>query len=690
MQSSPAVVNGVVYVGSIDGNVYALNAATGAKVWNYTTGGAVDSSPAVVNGVVYVGSIDGNVYALNAATGAKVWNYTTGWYVPSSPAVVNGVVYVGGEFDVYALNAATGAKVWNYTAPDSIYGASPAVANGMVYIAGGERSTPQGGPLSAFYALNATTGELEWNYTINGDGLSSPPSVANGVVYMGCQDDNVYALNAYNGAKLWNYTTGGWVEDSPAIANGVVYIGSDDGNVYALNAATGAKVWNYAPVNETYRSSPAVVNGVVYEGSIDGNVYAIGNQSQTIPTALTAAVAPSTVIVNQNFTINGTLNTTGGTPIAGATIQLQKNVSRTWTNVSTTSTDANGNYSFSLSEPVAGTYQFQTTDAGTSSILPATSNVVTVEVVTYPTQLTAVANTTTVAPNQNFTINGTLNTTESTPVAGAAIQLQKNVSGTWTNVMTNVTDSTGGYQFSQNESANGTYYYRTAYDGNDTYANATSNTVNVTVFSVSRLPTTLSATISSKFVAVNKQFSINGTLSAGTTGLGGAAITLQRSANNATWNNVTNTATNAAGQYQFGRNESTTHIYYYRTIYDGGTSYVNATSNVVTVTVVSKASVLADLNALSLTVLGTPNSAFIPGTKIATLAVIGAAKVNFMVGSYGGATTELKSALLPRMDGCAKTGKPDSDDWVRTCAAQGQLYPQVQNLIQELKALQGS
>ena len=61
--SSPAVANGVVYVGSDDGNVYALNASTGAKLWSYTTGSYVDSSPAVANGVVYVGSSDGNVYA---------------------------------------------------------------------------------------------------------------------------------------------------------------------------------------------------------------------------------------------------------------------------------------------------------------------------------------------------------------------------------------------------------------------------------------------------------------------------------------------------------------------------------------------------------------------------------------------------------------------------------------------------
>jgi outer membrane protein assembly factor BamB len=57
------VANGVVYAGSWDHNVYALNASTGAFLWQYTTGNEVESSPAVANGVVYVGSQDHNVYA---------------------------------------------------------------------------------------------------------------------------------------------------------------------------------------------------------------------------------------------------------------------------------------------------------------------------------------------------------------------------------------------------------------------------------------------------------------------------------------------------------------------------------------------------------------------------------------------------------------------------------------------------
>jgi eukaryotic-like serine/threonine-protein kinase len=59
----PAVANGVVYVGSYDNNVYALDASTGAKLWSYTTGYSVYSSRAVADGVVYVGSENGKVYA---------------------------------------------------------------------------------------------------------------------------------------------------------------------------------------------------------------------------------------------------------------------------------------------------------------------------------------------------------------------------------------------------------------------------------------------------------------------------------------------------------------------------------------------------------------------------------------------------------------------------------------------------
>jgi len=84
-------------VGSNDGKLYALDAATGAFKWSYTTGAAISSSPAIISGVVYVGSNNGKLYALHAATGAFKWSYTTGGPLDySSPAVGwKGVLYVG-------------------------------------------------------------------------------------------------------------------------------------------------------------------------------------------------------------------------------------------------------------------------------------------------------------------------------------------------------------------------------------------------------------------------------------------------------------------------------------------------------------------------------------------------------------------------------------------------------------------
>jgi outer membrane protein assembly factor BamB len=93
--------------------------------------------------VVYIGSSDGNLYALNANTGEKLWNYATGGG-PTSPAVANGVVYIGADVpgccgesegeNLYALNASTGVKLWSFRPrTKSGAGISPAVANGMVF-----------------------------------------------------------------------------------------------------------------------------------------------------------------------------------------------------------------------------------------------------------------------------------------------------------------------------------------------------------------------------------------------------------------------------------------------------------------------------------------------------------------------------------------------------------------------------
>jgi len=135
IDSSPAVAGGVVYVGSDDDDVYALDTASGRKHWSYRTGNMIASSPAVASGVVYIGSGDGYLYALDAASGAKKWVYRTGGHIFSSPAVAGGVVYIGSlESYLYALDVASGAKKWIYRTRIYIGFSAPAVANGAVYV----------------------------------------------------------------------------------------------------------------------------------------------------------------------------------------------------------------------------------------------------------------------------------------------------------------------------------------------------------------------------------------------------------------------------------------------------------------------------------------------------------------------------------------------------------------------------
>jgi len=272
VESSPVVAAGYVYFGSVDHNVYCLNAQTGAKVWSYTTGssasttGAGEYTPAVSGGYVYVGSLDQNVYCLNAQTGAKVWSYTTGGNV-YTPAVSGEYVYVGSsDHNLYCLNAQTGAKVWSYTANSWVF--VPAVSGGFVYVGSADRNV---------YCLNAQTGAKVWSYS-TGALVSSAPSVSGSIIYVGSDDHNLYCLNAQTGAKVWNYTTGGNIFSSPAVAGGYVYIGSLDHNLYCLNAQTGAKVWSYTTLGSVY-SSPAVAGGYVYIGSLDHNLYCLNAQT---------------------------------------------------------------------------------------------------------------------------------------------------------------------------------------------------------------------------------------------------------------------------------------------------------------------------------------------------------------------------------------------------------------------------
>lgn len=267
LRASPAIVDGVVYEGTFGGDIFAVNAKTGALIWNITVGDAIWSSPAVADGVVYVGSNDFYLYALKADTGAKLWQFNTGGGVFSAPSVHGGRVFIGSTDNrVYALDAGTGAQLWSYETGGQVR-SSPAIAEGALFI------YSQDGYV---YALNATSGALLWKtMTAPGDSYTtSSPAVSGGIVYVGSWDNRIRALNATTGTQLWYHTTGGITECSPAVAYGMVFVGSDGGGLGAFNASTGEMIWGFPTDSQVY-SSPAVADGMVFFGTWYGDIYAL-------------------------------------------------------------------------------------------------------------------------------------------------------------------------------------------------------------------------------------------------------------------------------------------------------------------------------------------------------------------------------------------------------------------------------
>jgi outer membrane protein assembly factor BamB len=303
MISATAVANGLVYVAVymyssyFGGELYALNASTGAQVWDYQPVAWLPTSPVVWDGEVYVGDSTGCVTALDATSGDQLWSVDVCNYGVSNLCVVNGTVYVGTQTEtVQALDALTGRTVWTDSIVGGVDSSCPAVADGIVYV-----STSYGGnSVSGVHhgglcALNAATGASIWNVTV-GSIMQSSPAVADGVVFVGSDDTSipflplinghsVYAFNGTTGAMIWSYVTGGSVVSSPAIANGLLYVGSDDDKVYAFGSpkqVAPPQVSVLSPVNQTYDQS-SVPLAFTLDERVDWAGYSLdGRQDVTV------------------------------------------------------------------------------------------------------------------------------------------------------------------------------------------------------------------------------------------------------------------------------------------------------------------------------------------------------------------------------------------------------------------------
>jgi outer membrane protein assembly factor BamB len=309
--SNPGMGNGVVYVGSKDNYVYAINAATGKLIWR-SWQGWVSAAPQVVNGMVCVATATGEFSAIHATTGVVAWQQQTdtpaafkpiwtvdgrnvilpsttqpltvydavtgskgtrafgspGEFAGGAIGAANGVLYAVQESGgLFAVRIATGAILWQriVSSNESGFFTGIVISDGAIYI------TDDSGML---YSLNAANGNSNWTYPAGATQLSTPVT-AGGIVYVTDDRGTLHAITTASGKQVWTHQTISSGEIGPAVSGGKLYV-STGLALQALDAKTGNAVWSYtAPNAGAFVSTPAVAKGLVFVGSTNDNLYAI-------------------------------------------------------------------------------------------------------------------------------------------------------------------------------------------------------------------------------------------------------------------------------------------------------------------------------------------------------------------------------------------------------------------------------
>lgn len=268
---TPAVSGGIVFT-SGQGTFLALDAATGAEVWSGATEASdLFSEATVADGTLVVGSYDGSIHALDPATGGVIWRVPTGSRVWMPPTVVDGNVLVRNDAgDLLALALDDGAEIWRTAIGWDNEFSVPAVATGIVVVGGN-------GTVGAF---DAATGGAVWQAPA--PGVTTSAALVGGMAVIASQGEDgagvLMAMDLATGIPRWEVPLGAGVSSAPTVAGEIIYLGDSDGMVRGHDLASGIEIWRMPTDGGYLASDPVIADGVLYTGSVGAdahNVYAL-------------------------------------------------------------------------------------------------------------------------------------------------------------------------------------------------------------------------------------------------------------------------------------------------------------------------------------------------------------------------------------------------------------------------------
>jgi len=261
--SKPAVFGDYVYSGSEDYRLHVVSTRTGSVTWTYFTNGPVRSSPYIAHGHVFIGSDDASLHAVNLANGRGIWKMDSGALIRSTPLVNQDDIYFGNEAgELFCLDF-HGRIKWRFKAKRAIT-SSPVVSDSFVFISSLD---------AMLYALEAKSGWVIWRFHLD-KGSISTPCLADGLIFTGSVDGNIYCVDIHSAKEAWRFSTEHQVTGSPVIYKDALYCGSVDGFIYCLEYRTGQLRWKF-PTGNPITATPTIHDDVIYIGSTDHSFYAL-------------------------------------------------------------------------------------------------------------------------------------------------------------------------------------------------------------------------------------------------------------------------------------------------------------------------------------------------------------------------------------------------------------------------------
>ncbi len=235
MVGGPTLEGKTIVVGSVtitdddgdEGTLWALDADTGDTLWRFTTPGPIWTTPTVADGLVFIGTLNKMIYAVNLSDGQKAWEFETGGGVVAKPLAANGLVYVGAFDSVfYALDADTGAEVWRFEEAEKWFWGGAIGRDNLVLVPSLDGN---------LYALDATSGFPQWKFETEGSIVGSPVIVGDLIaVPIADGGESKIALVELNGSPREACKIGEDVRTPLSTDGELIYFAATDHSIWAL------------------------------------------------------------------------------------------------------------------------------------------------------------------------------------------------------------------------------------------------------------------------------------------------------------------------------------------------------------------------------------------------------------------------------------------------------------------------